>query len=438
MARPSFWQGGIEALLLLALIGCGFALNRTGWLVALVVLPAALYLRRHAVDAVLLVDALYFELIVGLGMGLRRLLRMPPPNGSLHYVQAFVGGFALWSFCAWTSSALGFGSAKQLQWLTLLLAVPALFGGQRPLLLHLWRRVREQDFADRIGYGVLAAWMLVLFARSRVAIGFDALWYGLRGLYVLVPGHSVYEALGLVSPVHYFPKSYELFLLPLSAMRDYATIDAFSILVLLLLLLTCRVVLRNIEAPARAQAPLLALLATLPALANYATEPKPDLLATLLVVLAAVFGMRWLQSRSRSACLWMLACTALACSAKLTAIPYAGIMLAVVCADAGFGSRHTPASADAASELKFAWAVFALVAATAVFVCVRTLLLAGVPTIGPDPLFKLWLALGFALKEPAGTLAWAAPQEWADVPALMIDWLFRPQALPHIVITWTG
>jgi hypothetical protein len=66
------------------------------------------------------------------------------------------------------------------------------------------------------------------------------------------------------------------------------------------------------------------------------------------------------------------------------------------------------------------------------------LLLTGMPTIGPDPLFKLWLALGFQLHFPVGTLRWGYPTNWADTPSLILDLLFRPQKLNMIVISWTG
>ncbi|HEY0179670.1 MAG TPA: hypothetical protein VGC30_08565, partial [Dokdonella sp.] len=206
----AYWQGGLEAVALIAIVSAAFLL-RPRWPRALAIVAVALYLRRHAVDAALLVDALYLEIVVGVGMTLRRLLRVPPASDSLDYVLAFVAGLAVWSVCAWTASAFELGSARDLQWLTVLLAAAAAFGGQRPLLAQLWRRARAQTPAGRLWCGALAAWLLVLFARARVAIGFDTQWYGLRGAYVLVPDRSVYEPLALTSPVHYYPKLYELF-----------------------------------------------------------------------------------------------------------------------------------------------------------------------------------------------------------------------------------
>ena len=70
--QPAFVQGGIEALALVALVAGAFALrsSRSAALLAAVVL--ALFLRRHAVDVPLLIDLLYLEIVVGVGMFVRR------------------------------------------------------------------------------------------------------------------------------------------------------------------------------------------------------------------------------------------------------------------------------------------------------------------------------------------------------------------------------
>lgn len=435
---PQFWQGGIEALVLAALVSAGFALNRGASLFVLVAVPSALYLRRHAVDASWVVDVLYLEVVIGVGMCARRLMRLPAPASSVDYVLAFASGFAIWSVFAWGLSAVNLGSPKQLGWLTITLALPVVLAGHRPLIAYLWRRVRAQSRADRIWCGMLGAWLLILFARSRVAIYADAPWYGLRGPYVLVPGHSAYEALGLTSPVYYYPKIYELFLLPLSVLRDYSVIDAMSILMLLMLLLVCRSLMQEMATPARVQLPLLALVATLPAFANIATSPTPDMFSSMFVVLAALFALKFVRQPSASGFAWMISAIAIGCSGKLTAIPFCGMLLVATLVAAALGARDRAIPDEPQPSAAFAWLTFGAATVAALFVHARTLLLTGLPTIGPDPLFKLWLALGFKLKDPVGTLNWTNAQNWGDVPSLLFDWLFAPQELAHIIIMWTG
>jgi hypothetical protein len=436
IAQPSFVQGGAEALLLVALVAGAFALAPARWALVIVALPLAFYLRRHAVDVPLLIDVLYLEIVVGCGQWLRRLCAAPPAKTIGDHLDAFVLGFILWSVLAWSASAVGMGSIRELRGLTLLLGIVALLGRRPPLVLFLWRGLAMQTRADRAWCGALVAWLAVSFARTNVVFGYDALWYGLRSEYVLDPGKSVFAPLGLVSPVHYFPKLYEMFLLPVSGLDDASVIDGMAILLGVLVLLAGARILDALGAPKRARLPTLALVATLPALVSAAVGPKPDIAAALFVLLAAVAAMAWTRSGAFPDLAWMLACAILGCLAKLTAVPFAGaLLLAAVALAWRARGRNVPMDAPRNRQALLALAGSILVA---VFVTARTLWLAGVPTIGPDVLFRLWKACGFALVDPAGTLDWTRPQDWSDVPALWIDWLLRPQRLPHVVISWVG
>lgn len=436
VSQPQSWQGAIEGFVLGILLLLGFR-SRNRWLTMLLVLvPALLYLRRHAVDAPLLLDLALIEIVIGLGMLMRRQLGLPAPTQTLHYLQAFVAGFMTWSLLAWTASALDIGSIKALRWLTLILAIPALFGGHRPLVLFLWKQMRNADASTKSWAAALTAWTILLFARCKITTGYDALWYGLQGMHVLAPGDSVYESLGLVSPVHYYPKIYEMLLLPLSAAGDNAILSGISILILVLMLMASHLLMSQFVVPQSARWPTLALIATLPAVANTATQPKPDILATLFILLALLAAMRFIRSRSWPDAAWLLSCAAIACSAKLTAIPYAGMLL-LGTLYAAWRQRASIAIAPC-ERPSFATMTFGITMIVVVFVVARTLILSGLPTIGPDPLFKLWHVLGFELREPAGTLVWAAAQNWNDVPLLLVDWFFRPQHMPHIVVSWMG
>jgi hypothetical protein len=434
VAQPAYWQGGLEGLALMALVATAFALSSARMAVLLAGVALAVFLRRHAVDVPLLIDVLYLEIVVGAGMALRRLCGASRAREASDYVQAFVLGFVAWSVIAWTASAFGFGSIRQLRALTLALGLVAPFGRAPPLLVFLWRTLRAQPRANRIWSGALAAWIALLYARTNVVYGYDSLWYGLRGEYVLDPGHSVFEPLGLVSPVHYFPKLYEVFLLPVSALGDSSVIGGMSICVLVLILIVCARIADRIGLDPAARLPVLALIATLPALAATAIEPKPDAIATLFVLVAADAALGFARTRSLTDACWLVAGAALACVAKLIAIPFVGILV-LVAASHAWRERHAGGRRDASVAAMVA-AAGALV--VTIFVTARTWLLAGMPTVGPDPLFRLWSALGLHLRPPVGTLEWTSPQDWSTVPGLVVDWLFRPQTMPHIVISWVG
>ena len=431
-------HGALEAVTLLALLAAAFALRRRRLALALASIPALLFARRHAIDIPLLLDLFQLEVTIGLGMIVRHRVGLAPVSRAFDFVEAFVAGLLVWSLCAWTASALGFGSIQALRWLTLLLALPVVFARRTPLLVFLWRTSGTLSTGLRIWSAALVAWILVLFARTKTAIGFDSAWYGLQGQHVLAPGDTVFESLGLVSPVHYYPKLQEMFLLPLSGLGDTSVVLGMSILMLVLLLVTAETVLRQLQVPTAARLPTLAVLATLPALANVSGETKPDVLAVLFVMIALLHALAFVRARSTTAAVWIGVAGALACCTKLTAIPYVGMLvLATLAATARQGRAAAVADVDIEAR-RFALVVATIALPVIALVCARTLVLTGLPTIGPDPLFALWHSLGFTLAEPGGTLGWTLPQDWGDVPALFLDWTFRPQNLPHVVITWVG
>lgn len=434
------WQGGLEALALIAgLAGAQFVASARAR-VTLSVLLAALYLRRHAVDLPLLVDALYLEITVALGALALRAGGAGKPRDSEGYLRAFALGVAGWSLCAWIASAFGMGTTKELRWLTLLLALAVPLARAQPLVAYAARAAGALSRGNRAIAAALAGWLCVLFARTNVVVGFDPLWYGLRGEYVLTGDVSAYQSLGLVSPVHYFPKMYELYLQPLSGLGDFSPINGMTIAVGALLgLAAARLLARCGIDDARAQLLAAAVCLTLPAIANPMLEPKPDVIACLFLVLAALAAIDWLRTRQWPALAWLAAYGVLATQSKLTAIPFLGLLVVATLAHAWL-RRAKPIASASQPALPPRAALIALVLSLAVaaFVTARTLLLAGMPTIGPDPLFRLWQTLGFTLREPVGTLQWNWPQDWATVPALVVDWLFRPERLEHIIISWTG
>src|SRR5207248_609883 len=148
------------------------------WRLGITLALAELYLRRHAVDLPLLIDLIYFEIVVGLGALVMHRVGGRRPARLSDYLLCCVLGICVWSICAWTLSAFGFGSVRDLRWLTLLLAIPALFAGSRPAMLFVHDRVYRMPAPARVAAGILLAWMLVLCARADLVASYDALWYG--------------------------------------------------------------------------------------------------------------------------------------------------------------------------------------------------------------------------------------------------------------------
>jgi hypothetical protein len=437
ITRDETWQGGLEVLVLAALLAIVAAFVRAPrWRIAMMLALAALYLRRHAVDLSMLIDVAYLEILVGLGACAARLTRAAPANDTRAYLRLFIAGIVLWSLGAWTLSAFGFGSLKILRLYTLVLAVPAIAARQTPLVVFLARGFSMRTVGERASLAALGAWFLCLAARTNVVGGFDPWWYGLRGEYVLVAGGSVFKSLGLVAPVHYYPKLYELMLIAVSGLHDTSVIFGVSLIVLVMFALACMALLAPLGLGFRTRVLLVALAVTVPATANAALSPKPDLFMAFVLLVACIDATRFAREGRLADALWIATALLLAFASKLSAPPY---IVAIVLGTLVLWLRNgRPRQSDTLPERNFAIAIAIAAVIVAIFVTARTWLLAGVPLVGPEPLVELFAKLGMTLKPPVGLLAAGSPAGWNEWPELVTDQLFRPQRLGHMVISWIG
>ncbi len=437
LGRDQTWQGGLEVLALCALLAAVAGwVTSPRWRALLLLVLGELYLRRHFVDLPILIDVLYFEILIGLGALAARISGLARANNVRAYLRLAIAGIVLWSLGAWILSAFGFGSLKILRLYTLLLAVPAIAGRQTMLSVFLARRFSTLGGSQRACVAALGAWFLCLAARTNVVSGFDPWWYGLRGDYVLVAAGSVFKSLNLVAPVNYYPKLYELLLIPVSGLHEISVIEGISVVVLALFALTCMELLKTFDLGFRTRILLTALCVTVPAIANAALSPKPDLFMAWVLLLGCMEAVRCAREGSVSAALWMLTTFALAFASKLSAPPF---ILALLLGTAWAWIRNgRPRRSDALPERRFATTIVVCAALVAALVTARTWLLAGVPLVGPQQLVDLFALLGMPLKPPVGLLTSGPPIDWRDVPELLTDQLFRPQRLAHMIITWIG
>jgi hypothetical protein len=246
----------------------------------------------------------------------------------------------------------------------------------------------------------------------------------------------VFKSLELVAPVNYYPKLWELVLIPVSGLHDTSVIEGLSIAMLALIALACVVILKPIVPGSRTRFLFVALIVTLPAIANSALSPKPDIFLAWVLLLACIEAAAFAREGRTSALAWTITGLTLAFASKLSAPPY---IVAIFAALVGFWWRNgRPRAIDAAPERRFAIAIAAAAIVVAGFVTARTWLLAGVPLIGPEPLLRLFAEFGLTLKPPVGRLLGGPQIDWHDLPALLVDQLFRPQRLYHMVISWIG
>ena len=439
-------QGGIEVLLLWFALALAVSLPQDRRLRAfLAAAVALLYLRRHHVDVPLLVVLLYVEGLIAAGAVLLGKRTGRSDSAMLHDVAAFLLGMIALGLVIWIASALGFGQPVQLALVSLLLlAACAAIARRRPLTLHLaglWLDPARTRVEAWLGAAVLA-WFLTLCARTNNVVDYDSLWYALRLPQVLVGERSLFEPLGLVSPVYYFPKLYESLMLPLAALGDFSFQLGLTIAVLGVVAIMAARFLGNVGLSAAYSLLGAATLITIPTFSNMALAAKPDLFAATLLLGAAM--ATWSVGRGADVRQlgWALALVVLAVCAKINTAPYGAAILVAGAAGALFRKRGVAVAGEQPPEPVFppeaAWLVVALSLPLALLVTTRTWLLAGVPTIGPEQLVAIWKAMGMHIRPPAGTLDWTAAADLAGIPALIVDYLFRPNRLEHIIITWVG
>lgn len=440
LRQPATVQGGLEAVLLLGLFAL-VALRGRRWTYILGAVAGLAYLRRHNAELSILPGILYVEFLLGFGLLVFRRLG-EKDNDADTQIKAFLLGLACWLLLSLLLSMVYMASPPVLAALLFAGGVVALVvNRQMPTSLRIFHNLASRPAAERIAGALLLAWFLILAARSGNVFGHDAIWYLGQGDRFLAPNGSIFESLGFVSPVHYFPKLWEVLLLPLTIGGEIRFQSSLTIAVLGLFMLMLWQLAGKLGVGSVWRWWLIWPLATLPALANSALSLKTDLICACLMVIMCIQLVNWLRARRGDWLFYALAAAALACSSKLTAIPYVGVAVLFTLVMAGYrfakaSGLPPPGSSETLSATAFLTFVVAVV--VALLLLARTWLLAGVPTIGPDPLMVIWNFFGWEMKEPVGTLNWTRPQDWSEVPRLIYEWLLAPSYMSSIRISWVG
>jgi hypothetical protein len=131
----------------------------------------------------------------------------------------------------------------------------------------------------------------------------------------------VFKSLGLVAPVHYYPKLYELMLIAVSGLHDTSVIFGVSLIVLVMFALACMALLAPLGLGFRTRVLLVALAVTVPATANAALSPKPDLFMAFVLLVACIDATRFAREGRLADALWIATALLLAFASKLSAPP---------------------------------------------------------------------------------------------------------------------
>ncbi len=434
--QPAAWQGGLEVLALMAVFYVALSLKNVRMRIVLGTAAAWLFARRHGVDFSIVLVYLYAEGIFALGSCFLRRMDMHSMSRPSRALTAGLLGVVTWSLVIWICSALGLGSLEAIRFIAIAVLGGAIAVNRGPRLAVLvGRAMRPTERLDRLAIAMLAGFFLALFAKASVVIDYDSLWYGLQGEEVLVGEGNLYAAQGLASVAHYYPKLYEALLLPFSGLGSVSLIFGVGIFSWLLIVLTVLAILREYHVQRALRLWGAALIATLPALANIAVTAKGDAFSAWLLLLAVLGVIRYRKGLGGE-WLWVaLSALSLGVQARLANIPYAAILVGILCYSAVWRWRED----DGITGLRNhgMW----VAAATVLLSCMisaRSVLLSGVVLVAPNSVVKLQQSLGLQLKYPVGLLP---PDEGLQrFPFFEGFWgiLFDPARYSHLIITWTG
>lgn len=441
LRQPAFWQGGIELIVLAALLGSALYLL-TGWRRILVVLILCeLYARRQGVDLAILISLFYFEGIAALGTLILGRFGKPELSDTEKCLFGVMLGTLTWCCVEWILSASGPGSVRDLQIAALVVLGPSLLWLRRlPVLDCVFSHVGKRSVSGALMGAFVCTVVLMLFAKASVSIDYDSLWYGLRGDRVLVAAGSVFKGLGLVSPAHYGPQAYELLLVPLMHLRSVTAILGFSIWCWVGLGVCLYAIAERLHWTPKVRLFAVVLALATPAAMNIAITAKGDLMAATWVLFSAYAIIAYHATRHRPWLVIAFFAALVATVFRMSVLPYAALAgLFALCAlvIAYFrGQGNAKPVRDVATG---AWIWIASASAVLfVLVTARTFLLTGVPFAEVSALVNVSEHLGFGLRFPVGGPAPAYAGFNTDIVPLVLDFLFRPANLPHVITQWTG
>ncbi len=434
--QPAAWQGGAEILGLAVIFYFSLGAQRKRAGILLGGLAAWFVARRHGVDLSIVLVYLYAEGLFGIGKLLARRVFGRPVARPAEILATVMFGILLWSLVIWAGSALGFGSLDVIRMLAICVLGLAVTCSPGPRLAVLGMRALPVDsWPGRVATALLGAMLIALFAKASVSLDYDSAWYGLQAEEVLVGDGSLYAAQGLASVAHYYPKFYEALLLPFSGLGSISLVFGFGIFSWLMLAFTVAAILREFNVSGVLRRCGVLLVATMPALANIAITAKGDAFSAWLLMLG-VLGLVKYRKGGGAAWFWISAsAVVLGLQARLSSIPYAGIILGLLAFSAAMQRRN-----GRLREVFLSRGLWCLGAALAVTVLVeaRSVLLSGVVLVAPNSVVHLEQMLGMALKYPVGLL----PPDEGLVRMPIADglWgiLFDPARYAHLIITWTA
>ena len=439
-----FTQGGIEALVLLALCIAINLPNRYPLLRGIGLLIVGLvYLRLHYIDVPLLVAFLYMEALGAIGafaLSPWRKCTEPPDFALLTFLCGIAIGALLITFLSLMNLATPFICYTVVVALGL---VCAFWKRTSPLILQISRSGITHGLSQRLTYSCLYATVLVMAAKIHLIADFDSMWYGLRTQFVLEQGGSIFANLGLAHFVYYYPKLYEILILPLCGFGDAGFPAAFNVFIYIVLL---AVVYEGGLALgiSKSYAALSALaVGWTPVAVSTVLLVKPDFLTATILLIAFFYSVRAVAQLNLAYSFVAISALFIALAGKLVSIPFGGML--AICFFVSLAYKTIRVSCKNQSlaafdtRIKYGKVILPIGIAVLIAISYRTYYLTGLPIIEPGFLVH-WLSyLGFHPHFPYSPVY--IGETWHFKLTDMLDWIYmiiEPSKLPQIVFTWTG
>lgn len=444
ITQPEFIEGGIELISfgLIILICCRFFKVKPSISLAFFSL---IYLSINGVIIPVIVDLVYFEMIIYIGTATVNITQKQLDSDSVNILDAFIWGISIWGVMAIICSILGYGTPNGLQILTAGLFLVAVITSKSQRYELAIVRIKNwidtsqnMKFTNILLITIINLIFLALWAKTNTAQDYDSLWYGLRSQYVLIGENSFYDKLGYLSFVYYYPKLVELFYLPISSFGDYSFLQGANIVVLALILIVIKEYLENV---CRSDSSLtllyLSIFVSIPALANISSTAKPDTMGFFFVLFAFYKISLYIQGRAFSNII-VAACALLLCTGtKLTYLLWGGLLFLwafVICKNELVHNfkKYT-------KVLKRGIPLILLSICFILGVHARTWLLTGYPLYPTG--ISFWNLIGFRGKDflfSSKASSYTDDLFFSTIMTRLYEFIFDPTNLPHVIMLWTS
>lgn len=303
-----------SGILFLVLLLCSCIFRKTSARYSIYAAVVSVFLWLHRAFLPVLVSGVFIICLIMLGeivlSGGRRFIGIRASDDILRILHDFISGALIYITSICLLSLFKIGSMRDIYIYTVCLFLCVLFiyillnkTGSIPL------RIIDDKDTDKSGTAedeyigkkkkpvlpkvfdtflvcLILTMLLLQAGRLNIAIDYDSLHYGLRTPYILNNGLGIYEKLGLVNDVYYYPKGLEILTMPLNIPVSYGFILAFSWWTLVAVIVVIYDIVKKLANPYYAFF-AAALTAFVPGITNMGVSAKTDII-TLLIQLVFV------------------------------------------------------------------------------------------------------------------------------------------------------